>query len=135
MNEFVVKRDSWHYKLADSFHGYSKTYNGKDLPKDFCTYWRQFAIAGFVVGGLLSLAGGIVGFFAYKIVTSPYEFFIGVAALVILIAAVLAIIGAVYGIGAGYEKVTKRAAQREPGIFLTKVQSWKKSICPMLRYE
>ena len=64
MKKVKIERDSWHFRLTNSMFGDMAS-------KDFCTYWRYFALTCLITAGFVSLAGILLFLLVFAVVSAP----------------------------------------------------------------
>jgi len=128
MEDFVVDRTSWHFKMVEYFNA------GFNYPKDFCSYWRIFILGMIYIAVAVSLIIAALSAFAYGVYTQPLAVLGGFACIV-------GIFGAAIGVAYAIECVKERRRTAafdttvQPGILQTKYRSWKDRICPRVTYK
>lgn len=148
MDNFKVNENSWHYKLVfgKRWDMYHDRYVAKSLmPNNFCAYWRAvvFASLPYIFGGFAMLVA--LGMLVYVFVTNPYEAAMGFGG--VLIAAAI-IISLIIGASKIHERIKDKRSEKarailngekleekQPGLLMTRILSWKKKICPAVEYE
>lgn len=141
MNNFVVNKNSFHYKL----NFFMKTTVGNvdkrlfeyRLPSDFCSYWRMTFFSAFwlifLILGIVLLSTALVT----QVVTNPIT-------SLIVVSSVLLPIGFIFSLVYVYNYFKTIAENRREhreknnipdGIVATKYKSWKQRYCPRVEYK
>jgi hypothetical protein len=141
MNNFIVDKNSFHYKL----NYFMKTQIGNidkrqfeyRLPSDFCSYWRMTFVSAFwliifvVVIVLLTTA------LVVQVATNPVMSLIVVGILLLFIGLVFS---SIYSYDylktlAENRRIRKEKNNIPDGIVATKYKSWKQRYCPRVEYK
>lgn len=135
MKEYILSKNSWHYKLANFGMGYRQT--RVETETDICSYIRAVLIGTFIFTFLTCIWAGlgawlafsiynIIGFFAWDMALSPY-----VAVMLIIVGGVFGGAGAVAGGVALREKLD----EKEPGFVRLAYQRFKNKTCAKIKLE
>ena len=141
MNNFVVNKNSFHYKL----NYFMKTTVGNldkrmfeyRLPSDFCSYWRMTFFSAFWLVVLTLVIGLLSTALVSQVVTNPIT-------SLIVVSSILLFIGFIFSLVYGYDYFKTLAENRRErreknnipdGIIVTKYKSWKQRYCPRVEYK
>lgn len=141
MQEFVVKKSDWHWKLS---HLYRKlVLSGNSAPKDFCQYWRWVLYSAIVavtlfVGAISALVSIVTIILALFI--NPM-FILMLAAVMVVVAGISLFITYLIMVLVDYY-ISKKGKHRkfkknenDVGFFATKYLAFKNKFCPQIKIE
>lgn len=141
MNNFVVNKNSFHYKL----NCFMKTTVGNvdkrqleyRLPRDFCSYWRMTFFSALWLTLLFLLVGLLATAIISQVIIAPLTSAIVVGSGLAIVGFVIAM---VYLMEYLKDSTERKREHREKnnipdGIVATKYKSWKQKYCPRVEYK
>jgi len=143
-NEFVVKKNSWHYNILYfrfvKVNKYGINYfNEYVIPRDFCTYWRLVFTT--IVGSIMVTAAIsiIIAGLSLLIYNNLFPSLVTIGIAVGIILAIVLSVALVETITRYLKKrVASKLTENTPkadGLFTTKYKSWKQKYCPKIVLE
>lgn len=139
----MIKRNSWHYKLAN--FGSDRVWAGEKI--DFCKYFRC-VISGLFVFSITALVLLTAGVWFIDTIVELFKFFMygtkisemAIAMLIVLGAVSIGMLFAVFKIKLEdylyyKRKSTKRYVETEPGFFTLAYRKFKDKTCHLLEVE
>lgn len=141
MNNFIVNKNSFHYKLNYFMKcrmGSQNPWQFEDrLPADFCSYWRMTFFSALWLTIFLLGVGLLATAITIQVITAPL-----VSAIVV--GSGLAIVGFIIAMlylseylkdSAERKREYKKTNNIPDGIITTKYKSWKQKYCPRVEYK
>jgi fatty acid desaturase len=146
MDKFLVKPDSWHYKLVEEHvtDKYPYDLREKAMPKDFCSYWRRVVIESLKTGMMVALFVAAIAFLlsciGYVFYALIFDFSGAGSAILIVIALFASILFFVELPDIiRYRRINKLkqtdSEKTTTNIFVQRYKSWKGKFCPSIEYE
>lgn len=134
MNEIIIDKNSWHYRLAREFYGVHL-----GVTHNFCEYWRKVIFSIFM---LLLLIFFVIFFISMVVISiiigivNPYPsgliFFM-------MYSVTFAVFYRAYKLDKkdsnNENDNSKSEKKTTPNIFWIKYKSWKDKICPVVKFK
>jgi hypothetical protein len=145
MDKFLVKPNSWHYKLVEEHitDKYPYDLREKAMPKDFCSYWRRVMIESLKFVGMIGVGVAALGVVLGGIGFMIYSIFFDFSGAGFPFLVFFLFVGTVFAILEAPDMLRERKINKlkanEPtqttNIFVQRYKAWKGKFCPAIQYE
>lgn len=126
MEEIVINRDSWHYKIVEIVN---------DSPNDICAYRTAFMKASFLILIGVILAFGLLSTLTHAVIGFAFALFYGfeilgelaTAGLIIIVIALLFSVAVAFAVWRS--EVKEARGHQKPSVVTQAYRSWKEKHC------
>lgn len=133
MNEIIIDKKSWHYRLAREFYGIhlSVTHN-------FCEYWKKVIFSIFMLLFLALMSLGLILTFIITIIIGIFDPYPSGLVFFIIYSVTFGFLYRAYRLDKkdnNNKNSNTNQKSKKYNIFLIKYKSWKEKNCPTVSFK
>lgn len=133
MNEIIIDKNSWHYKLAREFYGIHL-----NVTHNFCEYWKKVIFSIFMLLFLALTSLGLILTFIITIIIGIFDPYPSGLVFFIIYSVTFGVLYRAYRLDKkdnNNENSKTTQKSKKSNIFLIKYKSWKEKICPAVTFK